>query len=451
MNRFISKISLLFKKSKSSKAHEENRKEIDKNRIINEFQFALDACSASDINRWGGRVVKILSLITIRRIEGLFYLIKSVSIFLVKESLGLTRSIFEGRFVSHIKEKTESSIEGVRDLKYELKESISEISKILKEDPRSISTKLFAYFLGFYTGSGGRDGGLPDLDFLMGIGVHRSIVTHSILVGIIAEALLLSTLELALIVHEKLPEDHDPWWDKLKLNTNKIINDFVSGLSFGIATHLTIDATIDGGGTYKDLPVPLPLIGHQTIMGVNAVTELIDSFRKSLKDPLDWICGSIETDFEKNDFDYKTILQSNLVEDFPVSIHNQSGKYSGETINSLPHGHGVFTSIRKLKNGKVFGLKMVGEFIEGEFLGKAKVAYPDGGYYEGPIRGNLKSHGFGIIKYPNGSKYFGNWKNGKREGYGIYHFPKGESQVGEWENGKLKETTQVWMKGKKVA
>ena len=94
---------------------------------------------------------------------------------------------------------------------------------------------------------------------------------------------------------------------------------------------------------------------------------------------------------------------------------------------------------------------MEGEFIEGEFLGKAKVAYPDGGYYEGPIRGNLKSHGFGIIKYPNGSKYFRHWKNGKRDGYGIYHFLKGQTQVGEWVNGELKETTQVWMKGKKVA
>ena len=109
----------------------------------------------------------------------------------------------------------------------------------------------------------------------MGIGAHRSIITHSILVGIIAEALLLSTLELALIVHEKLPEDHDPWWDELKENTSNITNDFVVGLSFGIATHLTIDATIDGGGTYKDLPVPLPMIGHQTIMGINAITELI--------------------------------------------------------------------------------------------------------------------------------------------------------------------------------
>ena len=96
-------------------------------------------------------------------------------------------------------------------------------------------------------------------------------------------------------------------WIKFNFNFN-ITNDFVAGLSFGIATHLTIDATNDGGGTYKDLPVPLTMIGHQTIMGVNAVAELIDSFRKSLKDPLDWIYGSIETDFDKKDYDYKTIL-----------------------------------------------------------------------------------------------------------------------------------------------
>ena len=36
-------------------------------------------------------------------------------------------------------------------------------------------------------------------------------------------------------------------------------------------------------------------------------------------------------------------------------------------------------------------------------------------------------NGLHILIHPNGSKYFGHWKNGKRDGYGIYHFPKGES------------------------
>ena len=294
---------------------------------------------------------------------------------------------------------------------------------------------------------------MPDLDFLLGIGAHRSILTHSILVGIIFEALLLSTLELALIVHEKLPEDHDPWWDDLKEKTDEITQAFISGVSSGIASHLAIDATIDGGGTYKDLPVPLPMIGHQTIMGVNAVTEMIDSFRKSLRDPLDLVWSSLEKDLEEETTEIIQDANVNYVENIPLTVHYQKGLYRGETLNDLPHGQGVFTSmVKKKKEGKVKyrEAKLDGEFRQGIFLGKALIKYENGASYEGHIEGDLKCHGFGIIRYPLGAKYIGNIIDAKREGYGIYHEPDGISKVGVWEADKAKRVEE-WIDGSKAA
>ena len=42
------------------------------------------------------------------------------------------------------------------------------------------------------------------------------------------------------------------------------------------------------------------------------------------------------------------------------------------------------------------------------FLGKALIKYENGASYEGHIEGDLKCHGFGIIRYPLGAKYIGN-------------------------------------------
>ena len=103
-------------------------------------------------------------------------------------------------------------------------------------------------------------------------------------------------------------------------------------------------------------------------------------------------------------------------------------------MNDLSHGQGVFISmVKKKKEGKEVKYrqaKLDGEFRKGIFLGKAHIEYENGAIYEGHIEGDLKCHGFRIIRYRAGDKYIGNFKNGKREGYGIYHFPEGTLKVG---------------------
>ena len=57
----------------------------------------------------------------------------------------------------------------------------------------------------------------------------------------------------------------------------------------------------------------------------------------------------------------------------------------------------------------------------------AKVTFTDdyGNSYEGEVWDNQK-HGYGILRMRNGTRYEGNWKNGKREGFGVCVYPYGE-------------------------
>ena len=42
---------------------------------------------------------------------------------------------------------------------------------------------------------------------------------------------------------------------------------------------------------------------------------------------------------------------------------------------------------------------------------------------------------FGTETYPNGSRYVGEYKNGKRHGQGTYTYANGDKYVGEWNDG----------------
>lgn len=74
------------------------------------------------------------------------------------------------------------------------------------------------------------------------------------------------------------------------------------------------------------------------------------------------------------------------------------------------------------------------------------------------VLGNCQSE-FSIIKYPNGSKYIGEIKNGKFTNHGIFYFKDGSKYIGEWKNhqfhgeGKFyykdgREKVGIWQYGK---
>ena len=50
------------------------------------------------------------------------------------------------------------------------------------------------------------------------------------------------------------------------------------------------------------------------------------------------------------------------------------------------------------------------------------------------IFGDYIREGMGILTYPSGYKYVGEWKDGVFSGYGTYIFPDGGKYEGEWKN-----------------
>src|SRR6187402_916174 len=76
-----------------------------KGRLLREFQTAISATSAKDLNSWGGRTVNVLGEVTIRRGKNFGSLVGRVWNFLSKETEGLLDSIRQGKTLPHLKDR----------------------------------------------------------------------------------------------------------------------------------------------------------------------------------------------------------------------------------------------------------------------------------------------------------------------------------------------------------
>lgn len=83
----------------------------------------------------------------------------------------------------------------------------------------------------------------------------------------------------------------------------------------------------------------------------------------------------------------------------------ESGSYTGEIQNGIPHGVGTIT-------------------------------WPDGTTYTGEWREG-KMEGGGEITWPSGATYEGDWHQGMMHGTGTLIQPGGEVLQGTWEYGRL--------------
>jgi len=83
----------------------------------------------------------------------------------------------------------------------------------------------------------------------------------------------------------------------------------------------------------------------------------------------------------------------------------QGGRYTGETLDGIPHGHGT-------------------------------IVWPDGTVYRGQWEGG-RMEGEGEINWPSGAGYRGQWRDGRMHGTGTIVLPGGEALRGTWEHGQL--------------
>ena len=59
------------------------------------------------------------------------------------------------------------------------------------------------------------------------------------------------------------------------------------------------------------------------------------------------------------------------------------------------------------------------------------------GRYEGEVNQDGNWHGKGVISWPDGRRYVGEWWNSDRTGHGTLTYPDGRVESGQWENDKF--------------
>jgi len=115
--------------------------------------------------------------------------------------------------------------------------------------------------------------------------------------------------------------------------------------------------------------------------------------------------------------------------------------YKGEWKNGekwRPNGLGVMTYPD--------GHKYVGEWKDGKKNGQGTYTYPDGQKYVGRWKDD-KRNGQGTFTYPDGREYVGEFKSGERNGQGTETYPDGSKYIGEWRNGDMWNGTSYYKNG----
>ncbi|MBU0593854.1 MAG: hypothetical protein KKH74_08980 [Gammaproteobacteria bacterium] len=246
-------------------------------RLLGELKYALAVTRQDDLKAWGTRSASQLPTIATRRIRNLGMLLSSIARFTGKELLNAIRAMGEGRLGQHLGNRSAAAIDGSIEIKKRVESAVSTVASALRNDPKSNAPGVLALAMGFLVGSGGLDGngGIPDSDLALGIEWHRSPFTHSIIAGIVVEGAILALVDLTGVIHDKLPAEYDPFWDKLLAAKESIAARLSQGASAGIAYHLGVDAVLQPGA-YHDLPFSMPMEAHQTILAMNAAAEAID-------------------------------------------------------------------------------------------------------------------------------------------------------------------------------
>lgn len=252
-------------------------------RLIEEITVAVNGTPKRELQDWGSRIPVTMSKVTIRRCKNLGNMLVNLGTGAINEGSWAIRAFREGNLKEHMRGRGRAASESIKNAGLAANNVLRQLSSSLRKDPAQEIPKLAVGVIGFFAASGGvdGDGGVPDLDFLGGIGDHRSIFTHSVIAGAVIETLLVSITDLTKTVHRNLPDDHGPIWENLIAGNEKILKALSQGMSAGIAYHLGVDATIDGDGTYKDLPISLPQDVHQVIIGSNAVAEGVDAVKRN--------------------------------------------------------------------------------------------------------------------------------------------------------------------------
>jgi len=114
------------------------------------------------------------------------------------------------------------------------------------------------------------------------------------------------------------------------------------------------------------------------------------------------------------------------------SSSRSSGGYTG-TYSASSYRPDNFTGRKSQKFTD--GSRYYGDFVDGKRHGKGTNYFADGAQYDGDFK-NGYMNGYGVMVYADGEKYEGEWADGKKNGQGTYFYKNGEKYVGHFVDGK---------------
>lgn len=249
--------------------------------LSDELLYAWDRTDASVARQWSLSTAATFGTSLKRRASNLFQLARRLGVAAVEETAMAVTAYKQDRLAFHLGERAGTAVAAGANLVTRVKLATSEVSRLVQSQPREAIPQLFVLVATSIVVSGGPDGdgGAPDLDLMFGIDAHRSILSHSVLMGAALETGFLSLVQLVRLVHAKLPADHDPLWDSIAKQAEAITQAANTGASLGMSYHLLVDGLVQPA-PYHDLPVSLPMEGHQAILVGNAVAEAVDAGKK---------------------------------------------------------------------------------------------------------------------------------------------------------------------------
>ena len=244
-------------------------------RMAKELDYAIRHTSREDMAALLGHLARDGGSALVRRIKGLLNLGEKILSGSADELQGMLKAYSADHLADHIKKRAGAASAITSATVSRGATSFSSLVHDLIANPTQAGPKLLVLVLSSVVVSGGVDGngGVPDLDIpLMGIGEHRSPFTHSIIIGSLLEAGLLTLTRIVLGTHKNLPTEHDPLWDTMAQKSAELLTVAGQGASIGIAYHLLIDAVVQPGA-YHGLPFDMPMEAHQVILAANSVSE----------------------------------------------------------------------------------------------------------------------------------------------------------------------------------
>jgi len=245
--------------------------------LLRELTYAWERSPSDSLATWTTDTVSMFGTVIVRRVANVATLVSNVGKDIIEEVQDAIDAYRYDNLGSHLINRGYAVKQGTVNASSSAYDQLLDMKSALQNNPKEKAPELIVCVLAFIAASGGPDGdgGIPDLDLVMGIGAHRSIVTHSIISGAVVETGLYSVATLIGIVHKNLPRKHDPLWDALHQNKDKYLGAVSKGASAGIAYHLFVDGTFQPAA-YHDLPISMPIEGHQAILDINAVAEARD-------------------------------------------------------------------------------------------------------------------------------------------------------------------------------